>query len=67
MNILRILDRIRQLEIGCTPRRIAVVHFGKEADAAERLAELQKDDDPNLVILSVHYVSSGAASEGVQV
>ena len=54
--------RISELEGRRSARRIVVVHFGREADAAERLAALKRDGDPNLTILVVRYVSGGAAA-----
>ena len=62
MDIQSVLDRLTRLEEERTPRRIAVVHFGREDDAAARLAELKKDPDKNLTILEVHYVSQNVAS-----
>ena len=61
---MKIADRIGRLEDRRSARRIVVVHFGREADAAERLATLKREGDPNLTILVVRYVSGGA---GVQV
>lgn len=61
---MKIADRIGRLEDRRSARRIVVVHFGREADAAERLAALKREGDPNLTILVVRYVSGGA---GVQV
>ena len=53
--------RIKLLEGTRTARRIVVVNFRLQPDAAERLAELKRDDDPNLTILVVRY--GGAARE----
>ena len=55
--------RIGELERTRTQRRIVVVHFGREADAAERLAALKRENDPNLTILVVRYVGGGIAAE----
>ena len=54
--------RIKLLEGRRSARRIRVVHFGREADASERLAALKRDDDPNLTILVVRYVGGGAGA-----
>ncbi len=59
---MKIADRIGRLEDRRSARRIVVVHFGREADAAERLAALKREGDPNLTILVVRYVSGGAAA-----
>ena len=52
--------RIGELERTRTQRRIVVVHFGREADATERLAALKRENDPNLTILVVRYTDGGA-------
>ena len=59
---MKMVDRIKRLEGRRSARRIVVVHFGREADAAERLAALKRDGDPNLTILVVRYVGGGAAA-----
>ena len=63
---MKISDRIGRLEGRRSARRIVVVHFGREADAAERLAALKREGDPNLTILVVRYVGGGAGAERVQ-
>ena len=63
---MKMVDRIERLEGRRSERRIVVVHFGREADAAERLAALKREGDPNLTILVVRYVSGGAGAERVQ-
>ena len=60
---MKIADRIGRLEDRRSARRIVVVHFGREADAAERLAALKRDGDPKLTILVVRYVGGGIAAE----